>query len=349
MDGGSRVGGVLDGCGLRPEYASDHCGTGFARGSCGSAHIRARCIVGRPRSALERLASEVPQWVLAPRDQALVDAHHTRRANSLRRHLALLQRSGDARSQLDYALLSGMHDASRGTDPVSIRAWMARRDQAIARAGTADPDDPIAAWMEAVVCGDPALCDKAAARRRLQRVAPDDLLSWMLELDDPGLSHAQVDAVLARMAASPRVALHDRNTLRVYDGLRRAGLPAPNEHLRSLLARDPYLTGPMSNEARDYTQAFGVSVTALPWVQGVSNACRGSMTMARHAACMQVMTRLSDSGSMLFEAVGNRRMMKLTEGTPAYADWVARDRQHEWRMASVDIQWDVRFSRCACA
>ena len=295
------------------------------------------------QSALEEFARLFPQFILPADDQALLDEHHAQRLQALRRHMATLLTKGDARSQLDYAMLSWLAGGG-GEDAAAIALRMARANKAIARASAADPDDAMAAWLEAVACSDARLCDKAAARRRLQALEPDNMLVWMLELEAAALSPRQLDAVLARMAASRDLPdIYDRTTLRSFDALQRAGLPEPDARVVRMLETDPFRRGAASSQARQYGEAMTTAGLALPSPFGVSNACRDPMSSERRSACLGVMGRLADSGNLLFEGLATGRMVDLTKGTPAEAQWLERRRQHQWRVAAAPTQMDARI------
>ena len=298
------------------------------------------------RSLLDAAAGLFPQWVLGADEQAVIDGYNAQRREALGRHVAKLLSARDARSQLDYALLAPMVSNTAGQDTATAAVERARRDQAISKAAAADPDDVMAAWMEALDCTDASLCDKADARRRLQQLDPDNALVWMLDLDDvAGLSPQQVDQILGRMASSARFSdMFDPATARMHSALQRAQLSDPGDAVLAILDRDPFMQGRPSNTARQYGEVMGMSTAiAFPAIGPLSNACRGTLSASRHTACVGAMTRIADAGSLLFDGLSIPRMVALTAGRPEQAEWRERYRQHAWRTAKVAMPMDARW------
>lgn len=293
--------------------------------------------VQRPDADHALLAQAQALWEASQRrptaaEQRAVAAWEADKRRALAAYLRRAAQAGDAQSQLDVALLQDM--LGDGVDaPLRSRA---RRHRAIANAARADPDDPIAAWLEATACTDAALCDAADARRRLQRLFPDDAQVWLLDATDasaPGL-----DAALARAAQASRFTdRFDLIATRTDAALQRAGWPAPTPEAAHVVLRSWGYQGGVSAAALRRGEAVSAAVaTAFPELRAVSASCTPPQPTARMEHCRAVFARMADAGTLLHEGIATRRMIQLTQGTAPHAYWLERERHRQWRQHAYE-------------
>lgn len=271
---------------------------------------------------------EASQWTPTAAEQRAVAAWEAGKRRALAAYLRRAAQADDAQSQLDIALLQ---DIPLGDGVDAALRSRARRDRAIANAARADPDDPIAAWLEATACTDAALCDAADARRRLQRLFPDDAQVWLLDATDasaPGL-----DAALARAAQASRFT--DRFDLiaeRTDAALQRAGWPAPAPEVAHVALRSWGYPNGVSSAALRRGDAISVAAAmAFPDVRPLLASCTSPQSTPRMQHCSSVFARMADAGTLLHEGIATRRMIQLTQGTAQHAYWLERERHRQWR------------------
>ena len=231
-----------------------------------------------------------------------------------------LRGRADAASQVRLALLLATADP-RSLGGAPSPAADRDRSRAIVAAGLADPDDALAAWLEALDCPDVAICDPAAARARLQRIDPENAAAWLLELDALGneSNPSRIDAALARaaQASGHDVALQDAITS--VHAMMKTIVPAMSPAQQRAMGRHVGLPGPVDDEMFASVMTMTVaSPIPLPSYGPVYSACRPGPTLssARRSSCIRVLDGMAGSGTLLSAMSADSRLLQLIGAGP---------------------------------
>lgn len=250
-----------------------------------------------------------------------------------------LRGRSDANSQVRLALLLAMHDprtvggqATHGSD--------ADRARAIVAAGLADPDHALAAWLEALECRDASICDPAGARARLQRIDPDNVAVWLLELDALGkdADPARIDAALARAAQASRHEVALQSAIASVHSMMEKVVPTMTSAERRAMGSHVGLLGGIDQATYLSTLTMVVATPMqLPSFSPAIAACRpgGALTSARHASCVRVFDAMARSGTLISAMAGTSTLVRLLPPGPAQSRAREGLRQFLWKHATM--------------
>lgn len=259
---------------------------------------------------------------------------------ALQAHLHMLAARGQARDRLDIALLLPLLDHDSAADP------SLRRDS-LALAREVPDQRALVAWLEAMTCIDSNGCDSHAALARLQQAEPDNAAVWLLTLEQeataqssPRTDETQLE-LLSRAARASRYDDHladtSRETLRALQPVRWPPLDRDSEAaLRNMLHLSDSVPASALGPALMATYATAMEI---PPYSATAGACEPDTVLLpgshRLVPCRTVMSLMADGDSLIAQALGTTRMVRLSPNGPEAMHWRERLRQSHW----LRLQW----------
>lgn len=259
---------------------------------------------------------------------------------ALQAHLRMLAARGQPRDHLDIALLAPLLDHDVATDP------SLRRDS-LALAREVPDQRALVAWLEAMTCIDSNECDWRAALARLQEVEPDNAAVWLLALEQEATAQSPARngepqlALLSRAAQASRYDDHladaSRETLRALQAMRWPPLDRDSEAaVRDMLHLSDSVPASALGPALMATYATAMEI---PSYSATVGACEPDTVLLPGsdwlAPCRTVMSLMADGDSLIAQALGTTRMVRLSPDGPEATHWRERLRQSHWLRA----QW----------
>lgn len=259
---------------------------------------------------------------------------------ALQAHVQVLAARGQTRDRLDIALLLPLLDHDSAADP------SLRRDS-LALARDLPDQRALVAWLEAMDCIDSNECDWRAALARLQQAEPDNAAVWLLALEQEATAQSSVStgepqlALLRRAAQASRYDDHltdtSRETLRALQPVRWPPLDRDGEAaLRDMLRLPDSVPASALGSALIATYATAMEI---PPYSATVGACEPDTILipGSHwlAPCRTVMSLMADGDSLIAQALGTTRMVRLSPDGPEATHWRERLRQSHWLRA----QW----------
>lgn len=320
---GVALAAVLATCQLRdaglPEAAA-------AQDAVGDAHLARPGSVSREHDRRDATTLHTPSIAMSP---DLLEAWSRAQRDSILRLVRELVARGDAESLLDAALLLPMACDGSG----DCQAESAERARLLAAAARLAPDHPLIAFLQTEACF--ATGDCAAAYQRLAVVDPDNLFAHLgvMQVAARAGDPAALDRALRAAAAAP---LYDAYSAELTTALERAlhRLPTPSAAVRAQLAEALGLRGALDEDSARLLQVLVVSAAmGFPPLQALLQTCRVDSVQrmpAHRTPCLAVLARMAASDTTLARSVGLTRLVELTAGTAAGAQWRERLREFAW-------------------
>ena len=256
--------------------------------------------------------------------------------------LEALAKDTDVDARLTHALMSAALGGGAGPDATS---------RLLADLAQSTPENPDVAWYQAMYCKkSSSVCDRQAAIDRYLVLEPDNMVGWLMALDEAGSEDEGAQQALLERAAYARF-LDGRNGdsfIRLYEAMHDLPLPAScrpkaSARLWTMLMKSG--AAPTAADMAAMSAMAVVSAEVMPY-RRVVEMCQpssGSLPEERIDVCKRVLARLADDGTLLGQALGTQLMVSLTADSEDGSQWGERYRQSKWIWNAMSR--DIRFDR----
>lgn len=305
--------------------------------------------IGEQRACVEPYLGRLPPHVAEalryetdPAIQAAADAWQRDLHAALRTHAAALAARGGARNLLSAAVIMPWAEPAQPSQflerPPEARAWFDA-------ARTAEPAEPLVAWLEATDCRWIAEdCDRDAAIARLLEADPGNAavqllaLGAAMERDDP----SAIARHLHLAATADRFDPYLRDLLGlVLDAHEGIAWPAPDPALGEALAATWGLAAPVGAEDHAATEAFGrVMAVAYAGLVPVTRLCPadGTGNPAFADDCMGAYALVAErSDTLVDQYIALSNLSQLTAGDARGDRWREQLRGLYWLQQQSSI------------
>jgi hypothetical protein len=245
---------------------------------------------------------------------------HAPSSDDYRAELALLVREGTADSLGTASLLAHPSEAIKAGPAIPQPADLIKDAIALA------PERPELIWIQLRYCDDNLCADGMQIAKRLQALAPDNGLAWLLNLMAAQArgSPSEVTQAVAQVGAGERMSIYwNALTVMIFDSL-----------THDVKSQRPATFG-RSADAR-LSGAIGMlAAFIIPPMQAMVRACRPDQfdEPGRRAACESMVASMETSDVVILQSLGLSLQEKWwPDGSPQREALLLRHRQQRYLM-----------------